>query len=47
MRWRFLGLLARTELPLIWVFSGSGKVRQIVRLKYERKCDTPATLQKV
>lgn len=39
MQWRFLGLLARTELRLIWVFSGSGRVRQIVRLKYERKCE--------
>ena len=41
MRWRFLGLLARTELRLIWVFSGNGRVRQIVRLKYDIKCEAP------
>ena len=41
MRWHFLGLLARTELRLIWVFSGSSRVRQIVRLKYDLKGEAP------
>ncbi len=41
MRWRFLGLLARTALRLIWVFSASSRVRQTVRLKYEKKCEVP------
>lgn len=41
MRWHFLGLLARTELRLIWVFSGSSRVRQIVCLKYDIKCEAP------